>query len=731
MSRRTKRRDESAVSLLPFLAVLICTMGALIVLLVVLVRQAGEPEPVMASAEPLPTEEATPPPAATPVLEPAVPAADVDPGATEGTTIDALAEHVPPATEPPGPSLEELEAELADARQEAEALAQARESHLRVLREGQLTLSRVEDQTRKLADRFHELQAEAKRIAAASMDELSDQSLETQIDSMQAALATANEQLDQARAEVAEDRKKYAIVAYDGPNGTERRPIYVECLADRVILYPEEIVFFHSDFPQGMGPDNPLAVALRFVREYHLDQRTSTSAADAYPLLLVRPAGAASYGRCRRALSGWDDEFGYELIPDDMALTFPEPDPALALQLHQIVEQARQLQQRTAARQPERSGGLVLSANSQRGGFVTPEGRAAGDLARDGGGRGHGTRPGGSTGASGTAGRAGSGPGGHSTWPNSGTTVGVNNGSGNGTGYGGTGYGGTRDGGTGYPKGPGSGGGGSGTSSGGAGGPEGPPGGGQAAGFPPHGGPGGQGGLYGTHPSVGTGSAPSGSGGSGGQGGSGYGGEAQGGDGQPGTSPPGTGQGQGGGEGSLYGGSPHGTSTTPGQGTGAGNGGTNGGGGGGGSAAGGGANGGGMGAASGGGGVSGQASSDGNPSGGSAAMSFGGGANWGLPNATSGAIGITRPIYLVCSHEAVSFERGAAGSIPVPFRGPTGSAIQPFIEQVWQQIEGWGIAGSGVYWKPILKVKVAPGGETRFEEFAQLLRGSGLEIVRR
>ncbi|MBB76057.1 MAG: hypothetical protein CMJ75_16240, partial [Planctomycetaceae bacterium] len=40
MRRRANRKPETRVALFPFLAVLVCTMGALIVLLVLVVQQA-------------------------------------------------------------------------------------------------------------------------------------------------------------------------------------------------------------------------------------------------------------------------------------------------------------------------------------------------------------------------------------------------------------------------------------------------------------------------------------------------------------------------------------------------------------------------------------------------------------------------------------------------------------------------------------------------------------------
>ena len=62
MSRRATGKTEVAVTLFPFLAVLICTMGSLIVLLVVVVQQAksqgakAEIAAVEPSPDPVPPE---------------------------------------------------------------------------------------------------------------------------------------------------------------------------------------------------------------------------------------------------------------------------------------------------------------------------------------------------------------------------------------------------------------------------------------------------------------------------------------------------------------------------------------------------------------------------------------------------------------------------------------------------------------------------------------------------
>jgi hypothetical protein len=58
-------------------------------------------------------------------------------------------------------------------------------------------------------------------------------------------------------------------------------------------------------------------------------------------------------------------------------------------------------------------------------------------------------------------------------------------------------------------------------------------------------------------------------------------------------------------------------------------------------------------------------------------------------------------------------------------------SIQQFVSGIWTHMERWGMAVAGGFWKPVLKVRVAPGGEARFQELTRLLEDSGMEIERR
>jgi hypothetical protein len=109
------------------------------------------------------------------------------------------------------------------------------------------------------------------------------------------------------------------------------------------------------------------------------------------------------------------------------------------------------------------------------------------------------------------------------------------------------------------------------------------------------------------------------------------------------------------------------------------------------------------------------------------------GEDWGLRDAARGAVGVTRPIRIGCYADrlVVVADRNPAESKVIQLGPRTASSIDAFISAIWGQIEGWGIAGRGMYWRPVLQVSVAPGGEDRFADLAALLDGSGLTVKRR
>ena len=60
----------------------------------------------------------------------------------------------------------------------------------------------------------------------------------------------------------------YAVVPYEGPNGTYRRPIYIECVKDGVVLQPEGVHIPADDLRPPYGAGNPLASVIRATRDH-------------------------------------------------------------------------------------------------------------------------------------------------------------------------------------------------------------------------------------------------------------------------------------------------------------------------------------------------------------------------------------------------------------------------------------------------------------------------------
>jgi hypothetical protein len=685
VQRRRQQRAGPAISLFPFLAVLICTMGALVPLFLAIARQAR---------------------------------------------IQAVREAAAKAAQ----QHDDTRAEVEMAQWRVEQLKDSRQKTEKQLGEARMALGHIEDHTRRLRQRAAELKAKWEELEKSGQQGLRQRSeLEAELASVRKELAEAQRELGDAKLSAAERPRSYAIIPFQGPNQTRRRPIYVECTATAVILQPEGIALSPADFEGPPGPGNPLAAALRAEREYMLrDGLDPQQVGEPYPLLLVRPDGIVAYWATRAALKTWGSDFGYELIDDDWTLAFPPADAQLAQEIREALQQSRIRQQRVIASAPRaygtRSGGGG-SGGYPPGGYVTgaPAGTFAGRFGSEDGG-----------GGVGGSGDAGGVSGGSRSAPPGGTSRGTGGGDRYGTGGTGTG-GGDR-----YGTGSGSGSGSdryttSGTGSGDRYGT------GSGSGSDRYTTPGtGSGDRYGTG---GTGAGGSGTGGAGDGGRYGTGGSGNGaGGGTSGGNSGGTSSGNSGG---TSGGSSGGTGQRPdgmlkfmppGEATGARPGDSDG------------ARG----------GQPGEMlrpgewrptppappakppkddkadendklDRRGKPYKKPKSLAATHGLDWALRNAAAGATPIARPIRVVCQADRLVIlpDRGNAGGKVIPLDRHTEDAIGPFVSTLQTHIESWGMAGNRMYWRPVLQVQVASGAEERFHDLSVLLEGSGLNVERK
>jgi len=327
-TRRTRRSGNAAgTSLFPFLAVLICTVGTLILVLVVLGRYARVQAAQMAEAK-------------------------------------------------KAESQKNLKEQAEDVRWRSEQLQQSLEAARWQLVDSRLQLGHLEDHSRELRGQLEALERAWNQLNETQQDPRQQAAAETQLRDLSARIVEMRSHLDAARREAMTKRPSYAVVPYEGPHGTRRQPIYLECRADAVVLQPEGIVFKAADFDGPMGPSNPLAAALRAAREHMLrsGQFDPGKAGEPYPLLLVRPLGIHAYYAAREAMSSWESDFGYEMVDADWTLDFGAPDPELAEVVRQAIEAARARQLRLVEAAPRHYRHLAESSGGDRPQYTVSQG---------------------------------------------------------------------------------------------------------------------------------------------------------------------------------------------------------------------------------------------------------------------------------------------------------------------------------------------------------------------
>ncbi len=311
----TKRRTSSnPVSLFPFLAVLLSAMGSLILLLVVVSRQAQQSrdwEHRSAAAQELAQLGPLPERVTFPTVEP-VPPLDLPP-------------LVPPDL-PPLPEVKDPRPALEAAKQQIEAqLREASSSLVDPQNE-----NKQRDRLAELRNRLEQLEQEIRRIEEAkALAEKAKQSAES-------TLKELDDRWSKAKATADKAENRFSIVPYFGNNASDREPIYIECRLDRMIVQPEGVEITPLELGNPLDPDNTLASVVRA-----LLTSSRGRGEQPYPLLVVRPDGIATYYIARLALGGVRTEYGYELVAKDVTLDFGKPDQQTKQVAQTIVSDAK------------------------------------------------------------------------------------------------------------------------------------------------------------------------------------------------------------------------------------------------------------------------------------------------------------------------------------------------------------------------------------------------------
>ncbi len=293
----------------PFLAVLLCTLGVLVLLLTAMASVQVETARKKQKTVILPAPELT-------------------------------AEQV------------RLKAQLDAANRQTERFLAARETGERRVELASGRLSRVEQSLREQQLRLDKLRTSIDELAALDREHHTEmEEARQRLAILEERLAERRSELERRQAEPSQKSQSYAILPYDGPNGTKRRPVYIECLEDRVLIHPEGIVLGPADFNMQLGQGMPLAAALRAARDYY-SRTDAQSREQAYPLILVRPEGVGSYLAVMATLDLWESDYGYEMVAANWKLECGAANPQLSQELQLAIANARTAALAQASRAP-------------------------------------------------------------------------------------------------------------------------------------------------------------------------------------------------------------------------------------------------------------------------------------------------------------------------------------------------------------------------------------------
>jgi hypothetical protein len=231
-------------------------------------------------------------------------------------------------------------------------LVSFREEQTEELGERRDALTYIEEQLESTRERLNQLNDEIARLNDETADtaEIDQQMLKT----VQQQVDTEKQTLAKLREEAENQSPRIVIVPHKGPNGTDRRPIYLECTSEGLTIFPEGNRITLVELERAVESTNPLDAALRTIRLHALGQYRD--AAPPYPLLVVRPDGIESYAAARGAMRDWDDQFGYELVPAGIELAYAQPDPVLKQKVDLVIRQAT-AQQRNLTSYAGNNGG--------------------------------------------------------------------------------------------------------------------------------------------------------------------------------------------------------------------------------------------------------------------------------------------------------------------------------------------------------------------------------------
>ena len=289
------RRHRLQVSTFPFLAVLLCTMGSLILVLLVIDRQgkAGARAKAILEARKLAEEDAQ-----------TVAARRAE---FERRQLDLH---------------HRLEREADDLAKQAGELHHQSDDTDAAIR---AAAAKFEELHRRIRSEHDKLKENAQFLGSkkASQEEKSKESeaMQVRLRRLAADLNTLERALADLRTARERQKNSYSVIPYKGKYGDDRHPIYVECSGHGLLFHPDRSTLEGYELS---SVDIREAFEQRLARHHLVQAKADSHDGRPYVLMLLRPSGVRNYYRTLGAMVGLGVDFGYELVDEDWTFEFPD-----------------------------------------------------------------------------------------------------------------------------------------------------------------------------------------------------------------------------------------------------------------------------------------------------------------------------------------------------------------------------------------------------------------------
>jgi hypothetical protein len=370
-----RRHHNNSISLFPFLAVLVCAMGSLILLLLVMTRKIRQDQYVENNAvvESAASEVDTELAARIAALEKQISSAELN-----LNSLQENAQAYRSSVDESQVRITDLESELARLREKlkgtdagavpvAESLAETR----KLKAEEVALLRQLKDTEKRLLSKQQQL--------AKAQDASNEASLALQ--EKHSDLLKLRDQVDEARSNLAKVSGTSTLLEFSNPTGTERTPIVVDVSGKGFEIYPNGIQITPADMEGFPVRDNPFLAAILTIHQ-HRSKGSVTGAP--YVLLLVRPDGALPFYGAQRILTESNIHYGYELLEAKDSVVSGTPDstekPLVTKSIDEALRRRENLYAKLMAIAQQKSGasgpaGDPANGKGERRLTVRPDGR--------------------------------------------------------------------------------------------------------------------------------------------------------------------------------------------------------------------------------------------------------------------------------------------------------------------------------------------------------------------